>query len=386
MEAFSEFNENLLYAQRLVDGGRSLGHLRVGSFDVEDLYRAAWVQALAALDHWLKRELIDRAVALALRPEADRPRAFLKLEVTIEDFERIYHHGGSLEEVFRKRFESEWGARSFQNPDKIEGAFAFVLPQGKLWNGVAHVLSGAEKRGVRVDALVGELRRIAHRRNQIAHSSDRDPSSPTERRAMTADEAAHTIAFLGRLGHGIATALGPIPVADFDTPPEDIGAPSEDRVLARPEGAKHWDEASVLNAIRIYCKPDLAAGLMKIYRHSLAHPAFVGPPYWGDGAHPSATLWFQLGEEWAAVWSVYTAPHRTVLSINFAWMRNRGFPAERLDRLAATLSVLPGLGHLPATVRSVDYAKRPSLGPETLTAPDAPEIIITALDDLLSEA
>ncbi|MEV0406472.1 hypothetical protein [Actinoallomurus sp. NPDC050550] len=50
-DAFGEFRRNLDYARKLVEGGRQLGQLKVGAFDVDDLYRAAWVQAVAALGH-----------------------------------------------------------------------------------------------------------------------------------------------------------------------------------------------------------------------------------------------------------------------------------------------------------------------------------------------
>ena len=73
--AFGELCDNLDYARNLVRGGRYLERLKVGAFDVADLYRAAWAQAVSALDHWIHRELYDRAlvfaVQAALRNERD---------------------------------------------------------------------------------------------------------------------------------------------------------------------------------------------------------------------------------------------------------------------------------------------------------------------------
>lgn len=51
---FKEFERNLEFARRLVGSGRQLEELEVGSFEVADLYRAAWVQAVSALDRWVK--------------------------------------------------------------------------------------------------------------------------------------------------------------------------------------------------------------------------------------------------------------------------------------------------------------------------------------------
>ncbi|WP_449060371.1 hypothetical protein [Planomonospora algeriensis] len=56
-EAFQEFHRNLEYAPDLVNGGRRLEQLKVGAFDIGDIYRAAWVQAVAALDHWVHQEI-----------------------------------------------------------------------------------------------------------------------------------------------------------------------------------------------------------------------------------------------------------------------------------------------------------------------------------------
>jgi hypothetical protein len=46
---FKKFERNLEFARRLVGSGRRLEELEVGSFEVADLYRAAWVQAVSAL-------------------------------------------------------------------------------------------------------------------------------------------------------------------------------------------------------------------------------------------------------------------------------------------------------------------------------------------------
>jgi len=59
---------------RLSAGGQFLERLKVGGFDVADLCRAAWVRAVSALDHWVHRELYERAVAFASNIEVDRPR------------------------------------------------------------------------------------------------------------------------------------------------------------------------------------------------------------------------------------------------------------------------------------------------------------------------
>lgn len=88
--AFQELSGNLEYARDLVRGGRHLQRLEVHAFDVADLYRAAWVQAVSALDHWVHRELYDRALGLALNVEEPRPPRFFDLRLCRRRSPNIY--------------------------------------------------------------------------------------------------------------------------------------------------------------------------------------------------------------------------------------------------------------------------------------------------------
>ncbi len=299
----------------------------------------------------------------------------------MELFERVHHRGGSLAEAFRERLEKEWAYQSFQQPKKIEDAFAQVSTV-RLWPRVAGVLSRAGQAAVTADEVRGRLQRIADRRNRIAHTADRDRESPTGRRPLTADEAAETVEWLTRIGGAMSDALGPVPVADYDFPPEDVGEPV---LLRSGRSPSHWDEASVLEAIDAYCPPEVAATLLAVYRHAESHPAFVRF-YYGQAAYPSVTAWFEIGDDQAAAWSIYTGEKKTVLSINFQWMRDRGVPADRMDPLVESLSALPGWTHVPGTVRASAYGRRPALEPKALAEPAAAKTITDAFDVLLASS
>ena len=70
---FKEFERNLEFARRLVGGGRQLEELEEGSFEVADLYRAAWVQAVSALDPWVREgQATDEVIGGQLRAIALR--------------------------------------------------------------------------------------------------------------------------------------------------------------------------------------------------------------------------------------------------------------------------------------------------------------------------
>ncbi|GAA4966631.1 hypothetical protein GCM10023238_38030 [Streptomyces heliomycini] len=58
---------NLSYARRMVKAGRMLTPFRSPTIDIDDFYRAAWVQAVAAIDHWLHEEVLRRVAELTLQ-------------------------------------------------------------------------------------------------------------------------------------------------------------------------------------------------------------------------------------------------------------------------------------------------------------------------------
>ncbi|MFF3443899.1 MGMT family protein [Streptosporangium sp. NPDC002721] len=388
--AFEQFQQNLGYARQLVHGGRNLERLRVGAFDVSDLYRAAWTQSVAALDHWVTREIVDRAVALALQPRVARPPKFSKLSIPVELFERVHHHDEPLGEAFRAHLEQAFAYMTFQNPDKIKEGFSHVSTVN-LWVKVAEILTSQDSVApITSDGVRSKLREIAWRRNNIAHTADHDPDRPGQKVAISASEAEETISWLESIAIAIHLALGdPLPAADYDAAPVDAGAlgavppmNSEQRAtLSR--GRSKWDEDSLLQALEQYCPEDVANTLLAVYRHAERHPSFRGY-YFGEAEYPSVTAWFSLGTDEAAVWSIYTGVSKSVLSINFEWMHNRGTYQERLARLADALSTLPGWARIPEQLLTANYARRPSLTPAALAQPGTSEVVTAALNDLLA--
>ncbi|GAA0322417.1 hypothetical protein GCM10010151_10310 [Actinoallomurus spadix] len=422
-EAFQEFTRNLEYARQLVGGGRRLGQLRVGAFDVDDLYRAAWVQAVAALDHWITREIIDRAVTLAQNPSITRPPNFNKLKMPVELFERVHYEQEPIDAAFRAFFEQTFEFRTFQAPDKIKEGFAHVSTV-KLWVRVAEIMDAArsDDEPITPDIVRQRLDRIAKRRNAIAHTADRDPTSPTMRAAITADETLATINWLQAMAAAIQEAVGQPTVApDYDSGPEDDAGPTaevrlqkpghrrdaegtsgaEDAQVSPPENLSlteapsaradetfvrqrhRWDETDLLESIENHCPPDVARTLLSVYRHAEKHPAFQEYRF-GTGAQPSVTAWFSIGTDDAPVWSIYTGVSMSALSINFEWMQSRGASTEVLSKLAHDLRTIRGWRHLPAKLESDDYRRRPSIGMRSLAVPSTAETVITALNDLLS--
>ncbi|WP_167530496.1 MGMT family protein [Microbispora hainanensis] len=384
--AFEQFQQNLQYARQLVDGGRNLERLAVGSFDVTDLYRAAWTQAVAALDHWVTREIVDRAVALALSPEVRRPPKFSNLSIPVELFERVHHHDEPLGDSFRAHLEKHFSFMTFQNPEKIKEGFAYVSTVN-LWVKVAEVLTDQDARSpITADGVRTRLREIAWRRNNIAHTADHDPQRPGQKAPITAAEAEATIEWLEAMAIAIQQALGdPLPAMTPDAAGELRAAPvtAQAEPATGPRGKRAWDEPSFLQAVEEYCPAGVRDTLLAVYRHAESHPSFH-EYYFGEGEYPSVTAWFNLGSDKASVWSIYTGPAKSVLAVNFGSIRSHGASRERMTRLAERLSVLPRSAHLRDQLESADYGKYPSFQPEALTRPEAREVIITALNEFLT--
>lgn len=209
--AFEELRSNLDYARDLVRGGQHLERLKVGAFDVADLYRAAWVQAVSALDHWVHRELYERALGFALNVEVRRPAKFLTLQVPMGLFEDVHHHSKTLREAFVAHLRTQFGYQSFQAPDKIKQALCFVSDV-PLWSSVARQLSdagGGEE--ISHEQILADLRNIVQRRNKIAHEADRNPEWGRKRQPISDHEATQTIDRIERIATAIAVVLGSPP-------------------------------------------------------------------------------------------------------------------------------------------------------------------------------
>ena len=205
--AFADLQRNLEYARELVGGGRYLEGLQASSFDVRDLYRAALVQAVASLDHWVHEEIYHRAVTLALQPDGPKPAKFGAMDLPMTIFDSVHYAGQPLDAAFDAHLRRKLGYVSYQNPDRIKEGFALVSDI-QLWPTVAKVLSGAAKAASVTAAEVrGQLIDIVRRRNQIAHEADRDPGPPTGRKPITAAEATGAIDHLEGLAAAIVLAL-----------------------------------------------------------------------------------------------------------------------------------------------------------------------------------
>jgi hypothetical protein len=205
LSPIDNLKRNLDYARSLAQAGKHLSELRVGLFEVDDVFRAAWVQGVAALDHWVRQEVHTRMLALAKRWQTTRPVGFSKFEVTMDTLEDVYRRGVPLHEALDRPLWASLSRTTFQRPDRIREGFSLVCDVNGLWERVAEVLDESRAFGARVTAkdVRQRLDAIVERRNKIAHEYDEDPARPQGKRAIDAAGTTATIDWI----EGLAAAL-----------------------------------------------------------------------------------------------------------------------------------------------------------------------------------
>ena len=205
------FDRNIGYARGLVHGGRSLEHLQVGRLDHADLYRAAWTQAVSALDHWLHAEIYARAPAMVNRVGGRRPPMLWKVKLPFELIDQVQHHSLALSDAFRQQIADEIGRTSFpQIRDLVRGMqYLVCLEPAQVQSGLVTALNTADGNPTPpwTRAAVDERHRsVLARRNAIAHEADLDPVTG-DKRPMTELEAAGAVDWVEKLGRSLHSLL-----------------------------------------------------------------------------------------------------------------------------------------------------------------------------------
>lgn len=206
-QALQTLNANLKYAGSLVESGEKLEVQGDAHVDVMDLYRSAWVMAVAALDHWVFEEIHHRMVALLMQPTGPKPAGFYRLELPVDLFDRVYHQREPVREIFEEFVRKQFSHKSFQNPVNIKDGFKYVTDVG-LWSAVAKQDSRANGTLLKEKDVTAKLKRIMARRNQIVHQSDIDTERPGRRCPVKAEEVRNVIDDLKNLAAHIVMAIG----------------------------------------------------------------------------------------------------------------------------------------------------------------------------------
>ena len=203
------FRRNLDYALSLATAGLHLQQLKVEAFEVSDVFRAAWVQAIAALDHWVHQEIHQRMLAHALTPPTGQgPSVHFQLPAALVD--QIQQGQLTVAAAVTRHFKKGLGGMPFVQPDKICKGLANVVDVTDLWPRVAVVLSeraGEDGSTYSGDDVQQMLKEIVFRRNKIAHENDEDPEHPPAKRPIDAASTTQTIEWIGKLSEAIRLVI-----------------------------------------------------------------------------------------------------------------------------------------------------------------------------------
>ena len=204
------FDENIQYTRDLIAGGVALealqsssapNFLSLGKDLPADLYRAAWSQAVAAMDHWLHDEIIERAVILANDTGNVRPPSMTSLKMPFAVVERMRNE--AIHVVFKDFLESEFRRRSFHTVEDITGGIKLVtyLSSNDIWATIGQAFNMT-----RDQVKQHHDNEIIKRRNDIAHRADRDAKG--QRQPMSEQQSRAAVDWISGLVYELLGLLG----------------------------------------------------------------------------------------------------------------------------------------------------------------------------------
>ena len=194
---FADFEQNSARAKEMVGLGESIGRISAGAIDPADMYRAALVQSVAALDSYVHDVVLDLAFAIVSgsRSPGSASRVGLHFGAVYE----LVSAAGPVDFELRARaaINSRLSTETFQKPDDIAKAFAMV-GVNKVW---ASAFAGGAK------GTMTELSVVVRRRNLIVHRCDIDPSGVTRILPLSAGDALDAVATVDRVVTGFEAVL-----------------------------------------------------------------------------------------------------------------------------------------------------------------------------------
>ncbi|MFI5659715.1 hypothetical protein [Streptomyces sp. NPDC051684] len=229
---FDSFLTNLTYARRMVDAGKILEALSPRGVDTEDFYRAAWVQAIGALEHWVQEETLRRVTEEAVKASPDMPRRLREYPLPLHRMEAVQRGEVRLADAVVERIREDVAYRALQNPDAIAKMMALAT-DAKVWREAAKWVNRRFRHRTSFDekSLRGKYVTLLRRRNQIAHEADLLDGDHTRRRPLTAAEAGDAIDWIEHIALALARALHGEPAGSTRA----AGVPAQGGEAAAPQ-------------------------------------------------------------------------------------------------------------------------------------------------------
>ncbi|MGP3981421.1 hypothetical protein [Streptomyces sp. KR80] len=206
---FQAFRTNLEYARKMILAGQSLAAFQSPVFDIGDFYRAAWVQAVSAIDHWFHEELYRRVADLAAQDSPGMPYQLTKFELPLAKVEDLRRGTTTLADAVSEHVKAKWANASLQNPRKISEALKLVTEED-IWAKAAVQLNAwnHDRTSLTAQSLKKQYVAIMERRNKIAHDADLLDGDLKRRRPITDADVTDAIDWIERIALAIASVLG----------------------------------------------------------------------------------------------------------------------------------------------------------------------------------
>nr|WSY55711.1 hypothetical protein OG999_39970 [Streptomyces sp. NBC_00886] len=206
---FQAFSTNLEYARKMINTGKNLANFQSPIIDIGDFYRAAWVQAVSAIDHWFHEELYRRVAELSAGDSPAMPYQLTKFELPLAKVEEVRRGDISLADAVSEHVKAKWGNAALQNPRKISEALRLVTEEN-IWDKAAVQINewNRGRTSMTGQTLKQQYISITDRRNRIAHDADLEDGDLKRRRLITDADATDAVDWIERIALAIAKVLG----------------------------------------------------------------------------------------------------------------------------------------------------------------------------------
>ena len=188
-----QFAANIAQVKQLVSMAAILDVQTTAAIDVRDIYRAAFVLGVSALDHYVHEKTLAGMIEISTGARPSTPH-FGRFRIGLDAL------GPQLDNPPDAWLEQEvrrvHSALTFQRADAIADALR-IVHQEPLWPALAPRLSLNAK-----DAK-DTLDLIVERRNKIAHEADCEPNGLGVKWPISKTMVNETIAFLEAIAEGI---------------------------------------------------------------------------------------------------------------------------------------------------------------------------------------
>lgn len=193
----------------MILAGQSLASFQSPLFDIGDFYRAAWVQAVSAIDHWFHEELYCRVAELAAMDSPDMPYQLTKFELPLSKVEEVRRGTTNLADAVSEHVRAKWANASLQNPRKISEALKLVTDED-IWGKAAVQINEWHhgRTSYTAQTLKQKYVSITERRNKIAHDADLLDGDLKQRRPINDADVTDAVDWVERIALAIAKVLG----------------------------------------------------------------------------------------------------------------------------------------------------------------------------------